>query len=442
MPSAFFTGLTGLRAHAKAVEVVANNLANLNSISFKKSRSNFSDLFYQEVGQVRSGISSQVGIGTAPVTVSRIFEQGSIQSTGGLLDAAIQGDGFFVVDGGGLVQYTRAGIFSLNADQEMVTLSGQNLQGWVRDRSTGIVDTGLPLSNITLQGFERIEPTATSNLSVNGNLQVGSTRPFSRPVQVFDSLGEAHLLTLTFAPLIPPRAGFSSSYDITVTIPASDVVEVATLLTPVADPNLVVGTGPGGEFAIDFDATGSLVIPGGAAPYAAAIDMTLANPVPVQFANGATDLLISWDFLDQLEQPRLTSVAAASAVTDIFQDGSASAELTKIVVANGGRINGLYSDGRTVNLAIIGLSRFTNPQALAAVGDNNYVTTEAAGIPVSGEAGVAGLGEVVGLSLEFSNVDIAEEFTNLLTFQRGFQANSRVITTADEMNQEALDLKR
>ncbi len=214
MPSAFFTGLTGLRAHAKAVEVVANNLANLNSISFKKSRSNFSDLFYQEVGQVRSGISSQVGIGTAPVTVSRIFEQGSIQSTGGLLDAAIQGDGFFVVDGGGLVQYTRAGIFSLNADQEMVTLSGQNLQGWVRDRSTGIVDTGLPLSDITLQGFERIEPTATSNLSVNGNLQVGSTRPFSRPVQVFDSLGEAHLLTLTFAPLIPPRAGFSSSYDI------------------------------------------------------------------------------------------------------------------------------------------------------------------------------------------------------------------------------------
>ncbi len=97
MPSAFFTGLSGLRAHARAVEVVANNLANLNTLSFKSSRSDFRDLFYQQIGQSRSGVASQVGIGAAPITVSRRFEQGTIQNTGGLLDAAIQGEGFFVV---------------------------------------------------------------------------------------------------------------------------------------------------------------------------------------------------------------------------------------------------------------------------------------------------------------------------------------------------------
>ena len=438
MPSAFFTGLSGLRAHSRAVEVIANNLANLNSIAFKGSRADFRDLFYQQIGQSRSGVASQVGIGTAPITVSRRFEQGTIQNTGGLLDAAIQGEGFFIVKDQDLIQYTRAGNFQLNSNQQLVTLSGERVQGWIRD-ATSVVDSNLPISDITLQGNDRISPQGTSNIRISANLATGSTLPFSRPIQIFDSLGESHIMTLVFTPVVPPRAGFSSSFDVTATLPASDVLDTTTgppFVPPATDPNLVAG----GPFPLDFDSNGALDVPG--VPFAIPIDMTMATPNPVVFANGAADLLVNWNLLDSLLQPTLSSVASNSAVTDIFQDGTPSAELLSISIADGGKINGLYSDGRTLLLAQLALQRFNNPQTLLATGNNNFVPTAASGVSAPGEANAGGLGSIIGVSLEFSNVDIAQEFTNLLTYQRGFQANSRVITTADELNQEALNLKR
>ena len=238
MPSPFFTGLSGLRAHARAVEVVANNPANLNTIAFKGSRSDFRDLFYQQIGQSRSGVASQVGIGAAPITVSRRFEQGTIQGTGGLLDAAVQGEGFFIVRDGDLTLYTRAGNFQLNQDQELVTLNGENVLGWVRDRAVNTVDTGLPPALITLQGNDRIEPTATTQLSVNANLQTGSSTPFSRPIEIFDSLGSPHILTLTFTP-VAPTANNSAAYLVTATLPANETIDLSTNATPLSDPSVI-----------------------------------------------------------------------------------------------------------------------------------------------------------------------------------------------------------
>ena len=137
MPSAFSTALSGLRAHSAAVEVIANNLANLNTFAYKNSRVEFRDLFYQLIGQSRSGVASQVGLGVAPITTSRQFAQGTVQNTGGVLDAAIQGDGFFVVKDQDLTLYTRAGNFQLDVAKQLVTINGEVLQGWVRDLSTG-----------------------------------------------------------------------------------------------------------------------------------------------------------------------------------------------------------------------------------------------------------------------------------------------------------------
>ena len=433
MPSAFFTGLSGLRAHARAVEVVANNLANLNTISFKGSRADFRDLFYQQIGQSRAGVASQVGIGVSPITVSRRFEQGTIQNTGGLLDAAIQGEGFFIVSDNNLTQYTRAGNFQLNANLQVVTINGELVQGWVRTGNAPL-DTDLPFGDITLQGQQTIDPAPTTEMTIRANLQAGATTSFSRPIQIFDALGASHIVTLTFTP-VAASPGASSSFDVTVTMPSEDMIDEGTGLPPGADVNLIAA----GAFLLDFDSSGTLIVPG--TPYEITLDMGALAPA-VEYANGAADLLIVWDLLDDLSQPTLTSFGAPSAVTEIFQDGTASAELTSISIADGGNINGLYSDGRTLTLARLALARFTNPKSLVAVGNNNYNVTTAAGVPVTGEANTTGLGSVVGLSLEFSNVDIAQEFTNLLTFQRGFQANSRVITTADELNQEALNLKR
>ncbi len=433
MPSAFYTGLSGLSSHSRAVEVVANNLANLNTLSFKGSRSDFRDLFYQNIGQSRSGVVSQVGIGAAPITVSRRFDQGVIQSTGGLLDAAIQGEGFFIVSDNELVQYTRAGNFQLTSNQELVTLNGENVQGWIRNRVNGTVNTLLPIGPITLQGNDRIEPTATSELSIAANLESGSTSPFSRPIQVFDSLGMPHVMTLTFTPTTPAVATNSNAFDVSVSLPAAELIDVNTNLPPLADTNLVTPQ----PLVLEFDQNGVLDMV--TSPTTISVDMA-ANDMT--YENGAADMLMTWNLLDSLGQPRLTSVGSDSAVTDIFQNGSASAELVSIQMADSGKLNGIYSDGRTQLLAQVALARFTNPQALQAMGNNNYVPTASAGLPITGTANAAGLGSVVGLSLEASNVDIAQEFTNLLTYQRGFQANSRVITTADELNQEALNLKR
>ncbi len=432
MPSPFFTGLSGLSAHARAVEVVANNLANLNTIAFKGSRSDFRDLFYQQIGQSRSGVASQVGIGAAPITVSRRFEQGTIQNTSGLLDAAIQGEGFFIVEHDDLTLYTRAGNFQLNQDQNLVTLNGESVQGWVRDRSTNTVDTGTPPDAITLQGNDRIEPTATTNISVTANLQTGSTTAFSRPIEVFDSLGSSHILTLTFTPTAPTGTN-SAAYTVTATLPANETIDGVTNTTPLADPDVVSPA-----VTIEFDQNGELAV---GSPTSATLDMTATTPT-YSYANGAAPMNVTWDFTDDSGVPLITSVAAASTVTDLQQNGSPSAELVSISVADGGIINGTYSDGRSLTLAQLALARFTNNQALQANGNNTFVRTAAAGEALVGEASSGGLGAIVGLSLETSNVDIAKEFTDLLTYQRGFQANSRVITTADELNQETLNLKR
>ena len=370
MPSAFFTGLSGLRSHQGAVQVVANNIANLNTVAFKGSRADFRDLFYQNIGLSRSGVASQIGLGVSPITVSRRFEQGTIQNTGGLLDAAIQGEGFFIVSDNGVLQFTRSGNFQLNSNQELVTINGEIVQGWNRDPGTGAVNTSLPIADINLQGNDRIEPRETTTLRISANLATGSTTAFARPVQVFDSLGASHIITMVFTPVSPPRAGFSSSFDVTVTLPAQDVLDGGGT-TPAVNPNIVVNPGaPPIGFPLDFDASGDLVNPTPGSPYQITLDMAQATdptvpgvvtPLPVTFANGAADLMISWDLLNQQMQSTISSVAASSSITDILQDGRPSAELTSISVSDGGRISGLFSDGRTLVLAQLALQRFTNP---------------------------------------------------------------------------------
>lgn len=439
MPSSFFTGLSGLQTHSRAIDVLANNLANLNTFGFKRSRAEFKDLFYQQIGRNRAGLASQVGLGVAPLTVSKRFEQGTIQSTGGVLDAAIQGEGFFIVKDNDLEMYSRAGNFQLNLDKQLITLDGQVIQGWVRN-TAGLVDTTQPITGIQLASNEKLPPVPTSFVRIAANLTAAATvgppaTVFTAPVQIFDSLGDSHVINITFTrAAVSATPGAASTWDVDVTLPDTDVN------TPPTTPTVsILDTGP---MQVDFDASGNLILPGGTAPYTLAIDMTNTVNGALTLANGAQPLQISWDLLDPQGQPALTSFVADSAVFDVSQDGSASADLVSISIADGGVLEGQYDDGRSLALAQIALARFNNPQTLLANGNNNYLATGASGTPIRGEANQGGRGGIIGLSLESSNVDIAQEFTGLLTFQRGFQANSRVITTADELNQEALNLKR
>ena len=439
MPSAFSTALSGLRAHSAAVEVIANNLANLNTFAYKNSRVEFRDLFYQLIGQSRSGVASQVGLGVAPITTSRQFAQGTVQNTGGVLDAAIQGDGFFVVKDQDLTLYTRAGNFQLDVAKQLVTINGEVLQGWVRDLSTGTINTGLPMRDIVLSGSDSLPPAPTSEMTITANLSGGATIGdiFTVPIQVFDSRGESHILTARFTSVAASPSA-AASWEVQMEIPAADVGGAAPV-APSVGPNILVG----GPVTIDFNSQGVMINPNAppsTAPYDLIIDMATVVP-PQVFVNGASPLNATWR-LFPAGQPTLTNFASDSAVFDIFQDGTPPAELTSISIVDDGLISGFYSDGRTLRLAQLALASFTNPQSLLALANNTFVPTSASGIPINGTSNSGGLGSVLGQVLEFSNVDIAQEFTNLLTFQRGFQANSRVITTADELNQEALNLKR
>ncbi len=266
MPSAFLTALSGLRSHARAVEVIANNLANLNTFAFKGSRAEFRDLFYQTIGLSRSGVASQAGLGVAPITVSRRFEQGTVQNTGGLLDAAIQGEGFFIVKDNDLTQYSRAGNFQLNTERVLVTINGEVVQGWNRNPTTEVVNTNLPIADISLAGNDTLEPDTTSEISITANLSKNLTTDFTVPLQVFDSLGESHILTLTFTPVIPPTSA-AGEFSVTVTIPADDVLDGSNA-TPATDPNILIDGGVPAAVSMEFDGKGILINPNGAGnPY-------------------------------------------------------------------------------------------------------------------------------------------------------------------------------
>lgn len=425
MPSSFYTALSGLRGHASQVDVIANNLANLSTIGFKASTAQFSDLIYQQLGLNRAGVASQIGLGTAPVSVVRSFEQGTVQTTGGVLDAALQGAGFFVIRRDDATLFSRAGNFQLNRFGQLITGSGGFVQGWLRDAS-GAVNPNLPVSDIVIPVGQSLPPVTTTllrmGLNLNSNTVVGNS--FSAPLQVFDSLGSPHILTFTFTKA-------AAGWNVDVTIPGADV--------GTANPTESVLTGA--PVNITFDQNGILVNPSVPPPTPPPYNLPISSAA-LTFTNGAAPLAITWNLINPQGVPTLTQFAQTSAVATTTQNGFPSAQLTSVSIGDGGSVLGTFSDGQTKELARLAVATFIAPSTLSAIGDNLFSVSSTSGTPAVGPADSGGRGSVLGGALEYSNVDIAREFTNLMTAQRGFQANSRVITTADEINQEAINLKR
>jgi flagellar hook protein FlgE len=417
--TSFSTALSALNADSTAIDVVGNNLANLNTPGFKTSVVSFRDLVTESLG---AGLGeTQVGFGTGQPFTVREFTQGAIQSAG-VLDAAIQGDGFFVVqDVAGNTLYSRAGSFQTDKSGNLLTITGCKVQGWTTvDPTTGQVNTNGPVGNIVVPVGSLHPPAATStitnDLNLNSSATADSTSAFSTPLTVYDSLGTSHVLTLNFQ-----KTG-ANQWSYQVTMPG-DQVSGGTPGTPF-DISGASGT-------MTFDTNGKLTDPANGSPIAFSIS---------GLADGATDMSLSWNLYDSDGSGRITQFGQPSASSASSQNGYPASQLDHVGLADGGQILAEYTDGTQVIVGQVAMASIRNPDTLIAAGNNNFQLSSLTANPSIGVPGTGGRGTIAGGSVEASTVDIATEFTNLIVYQRAYEANAHVVTTADQLSQDTINL--
>jgi flagellar hook protein FlgE len=401
-----FTAVTGLNAYGNAMSVIGNNIANVGTAGFKSSRATFAELVSASLAG-GSG-SDQIGLGVFLNDIQPNFAQGSMTTTGNTFDLAIDGNGFYLLnDAAGGKFYSRAGQFKVNNQGQVVDPSGFLLQGYQADANGNITNT---TGNITLSS-NSVPPQVTSTASIRANLDANATVPtgtfsasdpttynFSTGMSVYDSLGNAQQLRLYFV-----KTSTANTWDL-----YSQVGNAAPVARTALAFNSSGALTSGGSQAM------SLVIPGGA---------TTPQTVTVDFSN-------------------MTQFGSPSGVVDQKVNGFAAGTLDRISVDTQGRVAAQFSNGQTRALAQVVLNRFVNPDGLVKSGENLFVESIESGPPLSGAPTTNGLGKVVSGAVEQSNVDLGKEFVDMIITQRAFQANSRAITTSDEMLQELVNLKR
>lgn len=419
----FSASLSGLNANQQKLSVIGTNLANLNTVAYKASSVNFSDLVSQSIGGP-SANPMQIGLGVTVGQITPNFSQGSVENTGIATNVAIQGAGFFVVGSGANRAFTRAGNFGFDADGMLITADGQPVQGYTAtDPVTGQISTGGAPTNIMIPPGVLRSPVATTSMSsiLNLNAADPATSTFATPIEVYDSLGVTHVVTLNFTKTAP------GAWSYTATVPGAEV----TGGTPGTAFQIATGT-------LGFNNLGKLTTVNGGA----VADVTINSPAP-GWANGAAAVNITWDLVDTNGVPSVTGFSAPSAVASVTQNGSPSGAPSSIIVIDkDGKLLASFGVGQTVTVGQLALATFNNPQGLVKLGTNLYSESEASGASVIGTAGTGSRGTLIGSSLEQSNVDIAHEFTQMILAQRGYQASSKGITVADELLVDTLNLKR
>ena len=413
MSSAFSIALSSLQANSDAINTTGNNLANLNTTGFKSSNVDFKTLISQQLG---GGAESQYGLGVETPLNEQIFSQGTLATSTSPLAAAIQGNGFFVVNNSaGQQLYTRDGDFTVSSSGVLQTQTGENVQGWMAT-SSGLDTTGTP-SNITIPTGTLLSPSATQNISVSGNLDADATAgsTFTTPIQAVDSLGTTHDLTVTFT-----KSATANQWTYQVSIPSQDVGGTAGTTT-----NLLATPG-----TITFGTDGTMSTTGTTSP---------ATITATGLSDDATDLSMNLNLFNSSNVGSMTQYAATSTASST-QDGSTGGQFSSVAINSGGQIVATFSNGGTKVEGQLAMAGIENPETLENVGNNNFTTSATSATPSIGMPSTGGRGAIVGGSLEGSTVDMATQFTNLIIYQRGYQASSKVITTADQMSQDLLDL--
>jgi flagellar hook protein FlgE len=428
MLTSLYTGVSGMDANGTGLSVVGDNIANMNTTGFKSSRASFGDVLSQTL---TGAGANQVGRGVQVNRVSAQQIQGSFESTGNNLDMAVDGDGFFVVKSGEIQYYTRDGQFSADKDGYIVNNDGYRVQGFQADSSGNITGTVGDL-NINSQ---QSQASATTKASVSVNLNAQDTDfggdtftlglnndtptnySESTTTKIYDSLGAAHDVTMYFV-----KTGVGSW----------NVHYVHT------DPTDATKLVDAGTQTLSFDTDGSLIDDGSATPIAFDFGAQAVTPQSVTFdygtGTGETPAGTGFD--------GTTQFASSFSVTQLTQDGFGAGSVTSVNISEDGHITASFTNGQSRIIGQMALARFLAPDSLAKLGRNLYNETFDSGQPIIAKPETSGNGRVLSKSLELSNVDLAQEFVKLISYQRAFQANSRVITTTDTLMQDLISVVR
>ncbi|MBX3112782.1 MAG: flagellar hook protein FlgE [Fimbriimonadaceae bacterium] len=419
MLQAMLAGVASIKAQQTRMNVIGNNLANVNTTAYKGARVTFQDMLAQTIrGAARPTTSLggtnaiQFGLGVLVAGTDVNNEQGSLNATNRPTDFAIQGNGYFPVSNGDAISYTRDGSFNLDAAGDLVhTATGERLLGWTADPATGLIDTNQPIgttSSLRVPVGARTAVQQTTSVDWTGNLDsraflTAGGQTTQSLVRVYDSLGQQHDLTLS----ISSDTGTTNRWNWTVTGTNGDTISTGTGSMTFDPANGQLLTGNPGSITVNPPAT-----------------------------SGTPSFPISLDF------STISQLATEMQVQASNQNGFAPGSLSSFSVGSDGVITGLYTNGLTRPLGQIALAIFPNPNGLERQGNNLWRNTDNSGVPVVGPPRTGGRGQINSGFLEQSNVDISNEFTDLIVTQRGFQANTKVVTTVDEMLQDLINMKR
>ena len=462
MMRSLYSGVSGLQNHQIRMDVLGNNISNINTTGFKKGRVNFQDMLSQtlsgaakptdEVGGVNP---KQVGLGMVIASIDTIHTQGSLQTTGVMTDLAVQGEGFFILQDGEKRFYTRDGSFGIDRDGLLVDpANGLRVQGWQATTIDGVttINTAAVIDDLIIPVGDKDPAAATTEVELACNLDkrtpeipAGATAQtildctWSTTFDIYDSFGNVHQLQVNFTKVV----GIANRWQAEVIVDPDAEVPTNTLVEIGAANNA------DNLFFIDFDNLGSMsavldaqgdTIAEGTLQVDVGFDVPEAT---IPAGEAAVRQLFTLN-LGEVGSYRsaVTQFAEKSSTKAIAQNGYPMGYLESFKIDQAGVITGVYSNGTNRAIGQVALAGFTNPGGLEKAGENTYEVSNNSGDARIDAAGIAGKGKIIAGALEMSNVDLAEQFTDMIVTQRGFQANSRTITTSDQMIQELLTLKR
>lgn len=436
-------GTSSLRAHQQRMDVLSNNIANVNTLGYKSSRVAFSDQFNQTVtlgsspnaitGGGIGGINPvQIGLGVKVGSVTMDFAQGAIQTTNRATDLALQGDGFFVVKRNGRELFSRAGAFSFDRDGFLVDgatgsyVQGYNLQtdsgGLVLKDTAGTNVLDRSVTNVQISPTFKSAPRQTQNVNIAGNINAGNAvgSVTNSSISIIDNQGAEHVLRLQFTKTA------TNAFDLQLFIDSDTTNQIGATTAVTFKPDGTLDTPTSfGVTATDINTALTAI---GSSP---TFDATTPKDVTIKLAD-SSDLLGG-----------LTQFAAQGTVSAISQDGYASGDLERISVDQTGKIIGAFTNGQAELLGQVIIAKFTNPGGLLKQGNNFFSVSPNSGLPVVGTAvEIFPSTSIAGGAVEESNVDLTEQFTDLISTQRAFEAASRTVTVSDQFLQEINQLKR